>query len=151
MRWLRRLLLVKLGALFGVMVAAAVAKRFLPSRGDAESDEVSLVAIFDGVELVNRSQAFAGGSALAWFGGVELDLSGAQLADEARLSAHAIFGGIDIVVPPSWRVESTAKALMGGVDARGADDPDAPVLTLDGMAVFGGIEVRPTGGPPSDE
>ena len=61
-------------------------KRALPSRGDAESDEVALVAIFDGVKLESRSQAFRGGSMLAWFGGVAVDLREAQLAPGALIS-----------------------------------------------------------------
>ena len=144
----RRLLLFKLGALVGMIVAAAFFKRIVRSRGDAESDELALVAILDGVQLESRAKAFRGGSMLAWFGGIEADLSGAELAPGARLSVHALFGGIEVTTPATWRIESEAKAVMGGIDARGADDPAAPVLTLDGMAVFGGIEVRPAGGPP---
>ena len=144
---LRRLLLFKLGALVGMIVAAAFFKRIVRSRGNAESDELALVAILDGVQLESRAKAFRGGSMLAWFGGIEADLSGAVLAPGARLSVHALFGGIEVTTPATWRIESEAKAVMGGIDARGADDPAAPVLTLEGMAVFGGIEVRPASGP----
>ena len=148
---LRRLLLFKLGALLGMVLAAALAKRVVPSRGDAESDELALVAILDGVELESRAKAFTGGSLLAWFGGIELDLSEAELGDGARLSVHAVFGGVEITIPPTWRVESSAKAIMGGIDAPSGnrDDPSAPVLTVDGMAVFGGIEIRPSAGAPA--
>ena len=148
---LRRLLLFKLGALVGMIVAAAFFKRIVRSRGDAESDELALVAILDGVQLESRAKAFRGGSMLAWFGGIEADLSGAELAPGARLSVHALFGGIKVTTPSTWRVESEAKAVMGGVDARGADDPAAPVLALDGIAVFGGIKVRPAGGAHLDD
>jgi hypothetical protein len=41
------------------------------SRVDAESDELGLVAILEGVQLESRAKAFRGGSMLAWFGGVE--------------------------------------------------------------------------------
>ena len=141
---IRRLLLFKLGALVGMIVAAAFFKRVVRSRGDAESDELALVAILDGVELESRSKAFRGGSMLAWLGGIDADLTNAELAPGARLSVHALFGGIDVTIPPTWRVESDTKALMGGIDARGAqDDSDAPVLVLEGMAVFGGIDVGP--------
>ena len=141
---IRRLLLFKLGALVGMIVAAAFFKRVVRSRGDAESDELALVAILDSVELESRSKAFRGGSMLAWLGGIDADLTNAELAPGARLSVHALFGGIDVTIPPTWRVESDTKALMGGIDARGAqDDPDAPVLVLEGMAVFGGIDVGP--------
>jgi hypothetical protein len=148
---LRRLLLFKLGALFGMLVAAAFFKRVVRSRGDADSDEVALVAILDGVELESSAKAFRGGSMLAWFGGIEVDLSGAELADGAQLTVHALFGGIEITTPPSWRIDSGVKAFAGGIDTPGApEDPGAPTLTLDGMAVFGGIEIRSVRGAPGD-
>jgi hypothetical protein len=150
---LRPLLLFKLGALVGMIVAAAFFKRIVRSRGDAESDELALVAILDGVELESRAKAFMGGSMLAWFGGIDVDLRDAELASGARLSVHALFGGIDVTTPASWRIESDVKTFMGGADARGAagDDPDAPVLTLDGMAVFGGIDVGPAATAPAED
>ena len=125
------------------MAAAAVAKRVLPSRGDADSDELGLVAIFDGVDLKSRATAFRGGSALAWFGGVDLDLRDAELAEGARLSVGALFGGLALRVPPHWRVETNVRAVGGGVDVAQAEteDPDAPVLVVDGLAFMGGIAV----------
>lgn len=143
MRLLRALVIFKLGAWAGVATAAAFVKRAVPSRGEEDSDELSLVAVFDGIELKSRATAFRGGSMLAWFGGIAVDLRDAELAPGARLSVHTLFGGIEIKTPPSWRVESNVRALAGGVDARtpAQDDPDAPVLTLAGMALFGGIAV----------
>jgi hypothetical protein len=124
-------------------IAAAFVKRAVPSYGDEETNEVSLVAIFDGIDLKSRASAFRGGSMLSWFGGIAVDLREAQLAPGARLKVHAMFGGIAIRIPEGWRVESNAKAILGGVDTRtiGADDPDAPTLTLDGFAAFGGVAV----------
>lgn len=143
MRFLRSLLIFKLGLWAGFAGAAAVMKRAVPSRGDADSDDVSLVAIFDGVELKSRATAFRGGSMLAWFGGISVDLREAQLAPGARLTLHALNGGIAIRIPPGWRVESSVKALAGGVDVRALDDedPSTPTLTIDGLALFGGIAV----------
>jgi hypothetical protein len=146
MRPLRSLAVFSLGAWVGMQTAAAFVKRAVPSRGEADSDELSLVAVYDGIELESRAKAFRGGSMLAWFGGIEVDLSAAELAAAgARLSVHTLFGGIEITTPPGWRIESNMKALFGGVDApqATADDPNAPVLTLEGMAVFGGVEVSP--------
>jgi hypothetical protein len=148
MRPLRGLLLFKLGAWLGMMSAAAFVRRAVPSRGDEESDDLGLVAVFDGIELTSRANAFTGGSMVAWFGGIRVDLSEVGLAPGAQLSLHALFGGIDIKTPPSWRIESELKALAGGVDARtpGYDDPDAPVLSVTGRALFGGIAVRAKAG-----
>jgi Cell wall-active antibiotics response 4TMS YvqF len=142
MRPFRSFGLVIAGVFAGFAAATMVMKRILRSRGDPESDEVALVAISDGVQLRSRSQAFRGGSMLAWFGGVAVDLREAQLAPEAHLSVHAVFGGIAIRVPTGWRVESTARALGGGVEVNVPEpDRDAPTLTIDGFAAFGGIAI----------
>ena len=143
MRPLRGLLLFKLGALVGMMGAAAFVRRAVPSRGDEESDELDLVAVFDGIDLKSRARAFRGGSMLAWYGGITVDLREAELAPGARLSLHTLFGGIAIRTPPNWRIESKMKALGGGVDAPtpAKDGPGSPVLTLTGTAVLGGISV----------
>lgn len=124
--------------------ASAFVKRALPSSGHEESDELGLVAIRDGIRLKSRATAFRGGSMLAWFGGISVDLREATLAPGARLAVHTLFGGIDLTVPPEWRVESTATSLAGGVEVATAerDGPDAPVLRLEGLAVFGGIAVN---------
>jgi hypothetical protein len=127
----------------GVVAAAAFLRRALPSRGDAESDEVALVAIYNGIQLKSRAQAFRGGSMLAWYGGIAVDLREATPAPEARLSLSSFFGGIAVRVPPGWRVESSMRAIAGGVEVKvpEPEDPAAPTLTLDGFALFGGIAV----------
>ena len=86
----------ELGVWAGVMGAAAFVRKALPSHGDEESDELGLVAVFDGIELESRATAFTGGSMLAWFGGIDVDLRRVELAPGARLSMHALFGGIDV-------------------------------------------------------
>jgi hypothetical protein len=140
---MRRLGLFLFGFYAGLIAAAALVRRALPSRGDEESDEVALMAILNGVELKSRAQSFRGGSMLAWFGGVAVDLREAQLAPEAHLSVSAIFGGIAIRVPPGWRVESNVRAFAGGVEISvpEPEDPNAPTLEIEGMAGFGGVAI----------
>ena len=141
-RPIRALALTTAGAFAGFAAAAAAVKHALPSRGEEESDELALVAVFDGIELKSRASSFRGGSIFAWFGGISLDLREATLAPDAQLSVNALFGGIAIRVPPEWRLESELDALAGGVDVRpGAESPDAPTLRLEGRALFGGIAV----------
>ncbi len=150
MRLIRSLLIFKLGVWTGMAAAAAFVKRAVPSRGDPDSNDLSLVAVLDGIELESHAEAFAGGSMLAWFGGIAVDLRKAQLAPGARLSVRTLFGGIAIRTPPNWRVESRLKALAGGVDVPGPakDDEDAPLLMLEGLALFGGVAVGTKAGPP---
>jgi hypothetical protein len=142
-RLLRALLLFKLGFWAGSVASALLLKRMYPSRGDAESDEVALVAILDGIELKSRAQSFRGGSMFTWLGGIAVDLRDAQLAPDAHLDVGSLFGGIAIRVPPEWRVEARVKAFGGGVAVKApeADSGDAPTLTIDGFSAFGGIAV----------
>jgi hypothetical protein len=146
---MRRLGPFLLGFYAGMLAAAALVKRALPSHGDEESDEVALMAILGGVELKSRAQAFRGGSMLAWFGGVAVDLREAQLAPDAKLTVGALFGGVAIRVPAGWRVESSVRALAGGVEIKvpEPEDPKAPTLTVEGLAGFGGIAI---GAKPDD-
>ena len=51
LRVIGKLALLVFGVFAGWMAAAAVVKRVLPSRGDAESDEVALMAVFDGAKI----------------------------------------------------------------------------------------------------
>lgn len=148
MRLVGKIGLFVLGLFGGWMAAAAAVKRAVPSRGSAKSDEVALMAVFDGTKLHSESKAFRGGSMLAWYGGVDADLRDAELAPDARLTVGALFGGIQLIVPESWRVETRIKAVAGGYDVGGRDpeDPDAPLLVVDGFALCGGVAVsrKPT-------
>ena len=138
----RSILIFKLGAIAGMVSAAAFVRGAMLSRGDEQTDELSLVAVLDGIDLKSRATAFKGGSMLAWFGGISVDLRDVELASDARLSLRTLYGGIAIKTPPHWRLESHVRAVAGGVDVLGSDEaPEAPVLTLDGLALFGGIAV----------
>jgi hypothetical protein len=144
MRLLRGIGLAAAGFTGGFFVAALAAKNALPSRGDADSDELGLVAIFDGIELESRAQAFRGGSMLAWFGGINADLRQVQLAPDAKLSLTSLFGGISLRIPEGWRVDSTGRAVWGGVldDVPEPEDPGAPRLVVTSVALFGGVAVK---------
>ena len=109
MRPIRALALTTVGSVAGFMAAAAFVKHAVPSRGNEESDELGLVAVFDGIELTNRAASFRGGSVLAWYGGISLDLREATLAPGAHLTIHTLFGGVAIRVPPEWRLESNLR------------------------------------------
>jgi hypothetical protein len=143
MRRVRSLLTFKLGLWVGFCVAALFVKKAVTSRGDEGSDEVALVAIFDGIELRSRARAFRGGSLLAWFGGIVVDLRDAELAAGARLSVRTLCGGVQLQVPAWWRVQSRVHVLLGGVNVPKptVQAEEGPVLVIDGLAVLGGINV----------
>ena len=142
-RFLRGLLLFKLGFWAGMLASAALLKRVLPSRGDADSDEVALVAILDGVELKSRARAFRGGSMFSWLGGIAVDLREARArARRTPRRALALRRHRD---PRSAGLEGRVEregARRRGRDRRPEPEADdAPTLRLDGFTAFGGVAV----------
>jgi predicted membrane protein len=141
-RWTIGGLIVTMGSL---LAGAAVAKRRIPSVGNAESNEVALTAILEPLEFESHSTAFRGGSLLTWFGGGDLDLRGVRLDPAgATLTVRTLFGGGRLLVPESWNVDLRVVAIFGGsADVRPAYDraPDAPTLIVDGVAIFGGFAI----------
>lgn len=108
-------------------------------------DSVNSFNLFSGSELTSQSQSFEGGRVGVLFGGAELDLRNAKLADDATLDVFAVFGGVEISVPRGWRVEIGGFPVFGGYDnATGKEDlgPDAPKLRIDATVLFGGLEVK---------
>jgi hypothetical protein len=132
-------------ALIGVGLWVMLGQHPRPA-GTGDDDVVSAVAIFSGRELRPTSRRFRGGSLFAAFGGVEIDLRGAQLDPTgARLDVTALFGGCDITVPPGWRVRTHGPAVFGayenGADGQQLPD-DAPALDVRILVAFGGAEVK---------
>lgn len=120
------------------------------SRNSHAAGEVSDEAEFDdfallgGVKRSISSGAFRGGSASAFMGGVELDLTKARMeGDEAVVNVFAMMGGIVLRIPEDWSVRSNVTALMAGVEDK-TRPPREPVgtLVLEGSAFMGGIEIK---------
>lgn len=104
-----------------------------------------LVAVMGGHEERGRWRPAQNTNAIAFMGGVEVDLREAEVdQDELNLNALAVMGGIEIVVPDEVEVEMTGFALMGGREnttRRPASDA-APLLRIRAFALMGGVEVR---------
>lgn len=131
--------------LFGLsLIAGQVRTRRRPATADDEY--VSALAIFGGAEKRSVSSAFTGANLTAMFGGTELDLRDAEIADPpAHVSAIALFGGVSVIVPRDWNVELDVLPILGGAAddrprrEREHDDID---LVVSGFAAFGGVSVE---------
>jgi len=105
--------------------------------------------VFGGVQKRLNGREFRGGRLQAIFGGIEVDLRDADLAEnEAVIYANALFGGIELRVPETWFVAARGQGVFGGFSdsTRYSPpvDPDKPKKTLVvlGTALFGGVEIR---------
>ena len=90
---------------------------------------------------------FKGGEINCVFGGLELDLSHAQLAEGVHtLEINVVFGGIELFVPAHWNIEIKPSCVFGSFEDKRHPAPfdmeeNKKVLILV-SAVFGGGEIR---------
>ncbi|MCZ7531957.1 MAG: hypothetical protein M5U23_00860 [Acidimicrobiia bacterium] len=123
-------------------VSAIVIRRRNPEFGDEAGHRFAIVASMDGREFRSTSEGLVEGSALAYMGGIEIDLTAAEIEEGATLTLTAIMGGINVIVPSSWRVEASSVGVMGGVtNETNPDDGDGPLLIVVAKAIMGGVSI----------
>lgn len=122
---------------------------FNPSHDAITSTEkIDEVAIFGGGKRVITTQNLKGGNVTAIFGGLEIDLSDAEIEGESVvLEVAAIFGGVTVIVKPEWDVQVQVASVFGGfTDKRkmykNQVQDERKQLILKGAAIFGGGEVK---------
>ena len=109
-------------------------------------DQITINAVFSGIEKNIISKEFKGGKINNLFGSTELDLSNADLNGIAILDISQAFGEITLTVPSDWHVETDLSQLFAVVDDYRENkyrtrDSDK-VLTLKGTSVCGSIEIQ---------
>ena len=118
-----------------------------PNTQTGDPEFLNAQALFTGIERRVFTKNFKGGKASAIFGGTEIDLSQADIQNEAVLNIEIAFGGIKLVVPPHWNVQVN----MGTVFAAGVEDKrfynpagvdPSKVFKIYGSVVFGGLEIK---------
>jgi predicted membrane protein len=112
--------------------------------GSAE-DYVDLTSFFGGIKRRIFSKSFKGGKTTNVFGGIELDLTQADVEDSAVLDMVQIFGGVKLIVPSNWEVRADNLTILGGLDDK-RKNPDVTgsgkKLFLTGTSIFSGIEIK---------
>ncbi len=136
--WPALLILVGVGIIYG-----SFQRRGGP---DGATQDLRIFAAFAGHEVQNASPDFRGGQLTALFGGFEVDLRGARVADPpAVIDVTCAFGGGDIRIPEGWNVDNRTVAIFGATeDSRSrSEERSATVdLVISGIVLFGGIEIK---------
>jgi predicted membrane protein len=113
-------------------------------------------ALFGGIERRITTPDFKGGVVTAVFGGVEIDLRQAAIAEDTiELTLNVMFGGCELRVPETWEIVGHGQGIFGGfVDSTKTRNfqPDTLAGTLSGtprktvilhgIAFFGGVEIK---------
>lgn len=131
-------------ALFISAIGAGVAAKFLlQSNAEPDTEEIDLVAIFEGKQLVSAADPFYGGQILTMFGGVLIDLRKAHPAPTGiDLNVSVVMGGVSIVVPEGWRVVFDGDVYLGGWsdETRTSADDDVTTVKVSGRLILGGLQ-----------
>ncbi len=118
------------------------------SKGMATDDVIDYVSVFSGTERQVISQNFRGGKISSVFGGIDLDLTKANLAPgRNELEIACVFGGSTIIVPESWWITIEVTPVLGGFSDSRKLSPGRAVdttsqLVIKGAVVFGGGEIK---------
>jgi predicted membrane protein len=113
---------------------------------NTEEDFINAVTIFGGAKKVIISKDFKGGETTTFFGGVEINLTQADINGRAELELTQVFGGTKLVVPSNWKIQTEELVSgFGGLDDKRKNittpDPDK-TLVLKGTCIFGGIDIK---------
>ncbi|GAA2052470.1 DUF1707 SHOCT-like domain-containing protein [Williamsia deligens] len=108
-----------------------------------------LIAVMSGAELAGDVAVSGTLTAVAFWGGVSIDLRDARFTTGALdIQATAVMGGIEIVVGPEVEVDIRGVGIMGGFDRR-ASGPGSSTrgarVTITGAALMGGVSVERKG------
>lgn len=90
---------------------------------------------------------FTGGKVNCIMGGSELNLTEADLQNNATLRVFIMMGGMEMRIPKEWNVKLDVFPIMGGVEDKITKFPEnvvdkSKVLVISGYVVMGGIEIK---------
>ncbi|MBZ4018221.1 DUF1707 SHOCT-like domain-containing protein [Streptomyces purpurogeneiscleroticus] len=117
-------------------------ERIVGSEGSSSAG----IAVMSGFQRTGRWTIGRRFTAVAFWGGGEIDLREARFADrEVVVNCIAIMGGVHIVVPPGVEVDVRGIGIMGGFDhslTGEPGEPGAPRVIVTGLAFWGGVGVE---------
>lgn len=166
--WIWGLLLVAIGILIGlnsygivdvsiwkvfwpvVLIAAGLSMMFNTSpKGVKRSKKLDKdgagnekIACFWGEEDAVKGD-YTGGSLVAIFGGVDLDLRQAKIKDGSVIEIFTFCGGVNITLPDDVIVKNEVRGFLGGTDDKTlSKDSAKKTLYLKGECILGGLEIK---------
>ena len=167
--WIWGLLLVAIGVLIGlnsygivdvsiwkvfwpvVLIAAGLSMMFNTSPKSVKRSKKldkdggignEKIACFWGEEDAVKGD-YTGGSLVAIFGGVDLDLRQAKIKDGSVIEIFTFCGGVNITLPDDVIVKNEVRGFLGGTDDKTLPKDSAKkTLHLKGECILGGLEIK---------
>ena len=100
-------------------------------------------AIFSGQEINPKGEDFKGATLNAIFGGIDLNLTDAQIQKDTLINVTSVFGGVDIKVPSNVNVKVQGTSIFGGVDNKIKQyTENLPTIYIKAFCLFGGADIK---------
>lgn len=100
-------------------------------------------ACFSNQKLDFDDEKFEGCDLSAVFGGVECNLTTAEIKKDIVINASAIFGGIKIFIPKDVNVKVNSNSVFGGVENKIKNSKDnKATIYINSTCLFGGVEIK---------
>lgn len=113
------------------------------NKKNNNKDSKEYAATFSGQKIDLAKEEFKGCSLSAVFGGIELDLTNAEIKEDVVINASAIFGGIDIYVPKDVNVKVNSTSIFGGASNKAHNnDKNEVTIYINTTCLFGGTEIK---------
>lgn len=109
-------------------------------------DFIDVTSVFGNTKKMVLSKNFKGGDIVNVFGGVDLNLSQADINGRVIIDVTQFFGGIKLIVPPHWQVVPDVASVFAGIEDKRKSGitqmSEDKILIITGTSVFAGIEIR---------
>jgi predicted membrane protein len=141
---------VSVGSLIWPVILILIGFAWLPRasssrgmHGRAIPPKGPLAAFFSGVEHQMTEIPSGVTAASATFGGLELDISDANIHDGAVLDLSVMFGAIEVRVPKDCQIEVLGSPMFGGIEDS-TKHPESPKsrLTIETHVAFGAVSIK---------
>lgn len=133
-------IIIGLSMIFNETVKSKVTQKV----NDGKKNGMEYISATFANQRVNKdNEEFKGANLDSVFGGITLDLKGANITNEAAIKASSIFGGIEIIVPNDINIKVKSTPIFGGVSNKTTNSKDnSKTLYIEAFCLFGGVEIK---------
>lgn len=118
------------------------------SGSQTNADTIDEVSIFYGSKKIITSDNFCGGKVTSIFGGTDLDLTSAKLAEGHQvIDVLSIFGGMQLYTRQDLKIDIKVTSIFGGfadkrIKMQNVVPDQSRTLVLKGLVIFGGGSIK---------
>ncbi|MDF2821998.1 MAG: hypothetical protein K0R15_2446 [Clostridiales bacterium] len=114
-----------------------------PKGGVDINDRINYVAVFSSYAAKNSSQSLYGGEITAVFGGIEVDLSDANITRDIKIEVTGVFGNAIVKMPTNANIVVKRTAVLGKCSSNYSNSGpvNVPTIYVEATGVFGGVEI----------